>query len=82
MSTKEKKLCNLNNNDPQSWDGQVIRLVDCREENGISSFSMLPIVWAAGPRRWNFSVFSHYEQILANFGQAIDPRQKCSTEKL
>ena len=43
---------------PQSCDGHMICSVDCREQNGIPSFSMLPMVWAAGPRKWNFSVFS------------------------
>ena len=41
---------------PQGCDGQIICSVDCREQNGISSFWMLPIVWAVGPRKWNFSV--------------------------
>ena len=55
---------------PQSCDGQIICSVDYSEQNGISSFSILPIVWAAGPRKWNFSV-SHgfftdeFSQILA-----------------
>ena len=43
---------------PQSCDGHMICSVDCREQNGIPSFSMLPMVWAAGPRKWNFLVFS------------------------
>ena len=41
---------------PQSCDGQIICSVDYSEQNGISSFSILPMVWAAGPRKWNFSV--------------------------
>ena len=45
---------------PQSCDGQIICSVDCREQNGISSFSMLPMVWAADPRKWNFSVSGTY----------------------
>ena len=43
---------------PRSYDWQIICSVDCREQNGILSFWMLPMVWAAGPRKWNFSVFS------------------------
>ena len=35
---------------PQSCDVQMICSVDCREQNGILSFSMLPMVWAAGSR--------------------------------
>ena len=34
---------------PRSYDGQIICSVDCREQNGILSFWMLPMVWAAGP---------------------------------
>ena len=41
---------------PQSCDGQMICSVDYSEQNGILSFSILPMVWAAGPHKWNFSV--------------------------
>ena len=43
---------------PQSCDGEIICSVDCREQSGILSFSMLSTVWAAGPRKWNFLLFS------------------------
>ena len=46
---------------PQSSHGQIICSVDCRVQSGMSSFSMLPIVWAVGPRKWNFSVsYAHF----------------------
>ena len=45
---------------PQSGDGQIIWSVHCREQNGKSSFSILPVVWASDPREWNFSVSSAY----------------------
>ena len=50
---------------PQSSHGQIICSVDCRVQSGMSSFSMLPIVWAVGPRKWNFSV--SYAHFLMNF---------------
>ena len=41
----------------QSCDGQTICSVHYSEKNSISSFSILSMVWAAGSRKWNFSVF-------------------------
>ena len=45
---------------PQRYDGQIICSVDCREQNGLSSFSMLPMVWGAGPHKCNFKVSRPY----------------------
>ena len=41
---------------PQSCDWQTICSVDCREQNSISRFSILLMVWSAGLRKWNFLV--------------------------
>ena len=45
---------------PLNCDGQIIFSAGFREQNGISSFSMLPMVWAEEPRKWNFSVLDAY----------------------
>ena len=55
---------------PQIWDGQMICSVDCRERNGVSSSSMIPMIWAPGPVSgtfWYFRVFlrTNFSQILA-----------------
>ena len=55
---------------PQSFDGQIICSVDCREQNDLSSFLMLPMVWGAGRHKWNFLVsradfLDEFFQILA-----------------
>ena len=41
---------------PQTFGGQIICSVDCREQNGLSSSSMLHVVWSARPHNWNFLV--------------------------
>ena len=61
---------------PQSCDGQIICSVDSNEQNGTSSFSMLPMVWGADPCKWNFSVSGAYfwNENFVNFGQTIELR--------
>ena len=65
-------------------DRYIICSVDCRERNGLSSFSMLLTVRAAGPHKWNFLVFLRIftDKFFANFGQTIVPTQKCLTKRL
>ena len=41
-------------------DGQIICSVDRREQNGPSSFSMLPMVWGAEPHKCNLMVSRPY----------------------
>ena len=60
----------------QSSGEQIICSVVCRKQNGLSSFSMLPMVWGAGPHKWNFLVSRAYffGRIFQNFGQTIGDR--------
>ena len=55
---------------PKICVGEIISSVDLSEKNGISIFSILPMVSATGPCKWNFSVSrafftDEFAQILA-----------------